>query len=310
MSLNTIIVFSGIFFHIIKLSEQKGGIIIKKLISVLLSVTLMLLISCNATSTDDIWVISREDGSGTRGAFVELLDIYKTNSSGQSVDAITDYAEITNSTAVMMTTVAASKNAIGYISLGSLNDTVTAVEIDGIAPSSTNIKNGSYKLMRSFNLVTFDNISPQAQDFISFILSDEGQSVVEQSGYISGNTAHESYSSTVSNGKITIAGSSSVSPVMERLKEAYTAINPGVVIELQQNDSTTGILSTQQGICDIGMSSRLLKQNELDIGLITWEIAKDGIAVIVNNQCQYNSLTGEQVKQIFSGNITAWSQLD
>lgn len=270
----------------------------------------MLLVSCNTHFTDDIWVVSREDGSGTRGAFVELLDIYKSNSFGQSVDAITDYAEITNSTAVMMTTVAASKNAIGYISLGSLNDTVTAVEIDGVAPTNANIKSGRYRLMRSFNLVTYDSISPQAQDFISFILSDEGQSVVEQSGYISGNTAQGSYKPTVSDGKITIAGSSSVTPVMERLKEAYYAINPGVVIELQQNDSTTGILSVQQGICDIGMSSRPLKQNELDFGLKTWEIAIDGIAVIVNNQCRYKSLTGEQIKQVFSGSITAWSQLD
>lgn len=275
----------------------------------MLSIISVLLISCNANPTDDIWVSSREDGSGTRDAFVELLDIYKLNSLGQSVDAITDNAEITNSTAVMMTTIAASKNAIGYISLGSLNDTVAAVKIDGIAPSSESIKNGSYKLTRSFNLVAYNDISPQAEDFISFILSNEGQSVVEQSGYIAANSTQKSYKPNLSGGKITIAGSSSVAPVMERLKEAYAKINPNVVIELQQNDSTTGILSVKQGICDIGMSSRSLKQNELDYGLISQQIAIDGIAVIVNKQCQYKSLTSEQIKQIFSGSITAWSQL-
>ncbi len=255
-----------------------------------------------------ISVVSREDGSGTRGAFIELFGVEQKDANGNKVDYTADTAEITNSTSVMMTTIAGNKSGIGYISLGSLNDTVKAVTIDGAEATTDNIKNGSYKIARPFNIATTENVSDLAQDFINFIMSDEGQAVVEDNGYISqGSSGPFSHANVT--GKLVIAGSSSVTPVMEKLKEAYLAINSGASIELQQSDSTTGMTSTLEGVCDIGMASRELKDSEIEAGLNATVIAMDGIAVIVNNENPVSALTSEQVKNIFTGELTDWSEL-
>ena len=253
-----------------------------------------------------ISVVSREDGSGTRGAFIELFGIEQKDDSGAKVDLTTTSAEITNSTAVMMTTIAGNPQAIGYISLGSLNDTVKALKIDGAEATAENIKAGTYKVARPFNIATKADVSAVAQDFITFIMSEEAQAVVEENGYISqGNNG--AYTASGQSGKVVVAGSSSIAPVMEKLKEAYTALNPDVTIEIQQNDSTTGMTSVAEGGCDIGMASRELKDSELEKGLTPTVIAMDGIAVIVNNENTISDMTSENVKGIFTGEITDWS---
>lgn len=255
-------------------------------------------------------VVSREEGSGTRGAFIELFGIEQKNDAGEKIDYTTDMAEITNSTSVMITTIAGNKNAIGYISLGSLSDDVKALKIDGADATVDNIKSGSYKIARPFNIATLseDKLSEEAKDFIAFIMSDEGQKVIEDKGYIS-QGSNGAYTASGKSGKITVAGSSSVTPVMESLKEAYIALNPDVTIEVQQSDSTTGMTSAIEGICDIGMASRELKDSETGAGLVPTVIAMDGIAVIVNNENPVSGLTSEQVKAIFTGEITNWSEV-
>ncbi len=255
-----------------------------------------------------IVVISREDGSGTRGAFIELFGIEKKGEDGKKVDHTTESASITNSTAVMMTTVAGNKDAIGYISLGSLNDTVKGLEIDGAKATADNIKNGSYKIARPFNIVTKGEVSPAAKDFMAFIMSKEGQKVVSDNGYI-GDDKAAAYAGSKQSGKIVIGGSSSVTPVMEKLKEAYIKVNPDVNIEVQQSDSTTGVKSVISGICDIGMASREIKKSELDAGVKNTVIATDGIAVVVNKENKVNNLTKAQVADIFTGKVTEWSKL-
>ena len=255
-----------------------------------------------------ISVISREDGSGTRGAFIELTGVEEKNEAGEKVDNTVDTAEITNSTAVMMTTVAGNKSSIGYISLGSLDDSVKAVEIDGVAPSAEAVKDGSYKVARPFNIVTKDGLSETAQDFINFIMSDEGQAVVEENGYVSQGSTGAFDGGKVS-GKITVAGSSSVTPVMEKLAEAYKAVNSNVEIEVQQSDSTTGVTSAIEGICDIGMASRELKDEETSQGVTATVIAMDGIAIIVNKENPVSALTTQQVKDIYTGAVTDWSDV-
>ena len=253
-------------------------------------------------------VISREDGSGTRGAFIELFGVEQKNDAGEKVDYTTEYASITSSTGVMMTTVSQDEYAIGYISLGSLDDTVKSVKIDGVEATVDNIKSGDYKIARPFNIATKEGLSDVAQDFINFILSADGQAVVEANGYISSSDA-AAYSSPKQSGKITIAGSSSVTPVMEKLKEAYTALNPDVTIEINQSDSTTGMNSAAEGICDIGMASRELKDSEVESGLTATVIAMDGITVIVSNDNPVESLTADQVKNVYTGEITTWDSL-
>lgn len=268
--------------------------------------------STTAESTDGmsgaISVISREDGSGTRGAFIELTGVEEKNEAGEKVDNTVDTAEITNSTAVMMTTVAGNKSSIGYISLGSLDDSVKAVEVDSVAPSAEAVKDGSYKVARPFNIVTKDGLSETAQDFINFIMSDEGQAVVEENGYVSQGSTGAFDGGKVS-GKITVAGSSSVTPVMEKLAEAYKAINSNVEIEVQQSDSTTGVTSAIEGICDIGMASRELKDEETSQGVTATVIAMDGIAIIVNKENPVSALTTQQVKDIYTGAVTDWSEV-
>ena len=257
---------------------------------------------------EEISVISREDGSGTRGAFIELLGVEQKDSSGKKVDYTTEAASISNSTSVVMTSVAQNSSAIGYISLGSLNSTVKALSIDGAEPTVANIKSGAYKIARPFNIATKGQVSEAAQDFIDYILSSEGQKVVESKGYIAVETKG-SYKGTKPAGKIVVAGSSSVTPVMEKLKEEYLKLNTNAQIEVMLSDSTTGMNSAVEGICDIGMASRAVKSSELDKGLTATVIAIDGIAIIVNKDSPVNALTSAQVRDIYMGKITTWSQI-
>ncbi len=259
-------------------------------------------------ASSEITVISREESSGTRGAFIELFGIEQKNDAGEKIDYTIDSASITQSTGVMKTTVSQNEYAIGYISLGAMDDSVKALNIDGAAATVDNINNGNYKISRPFNIVTKDGISAAAQDFINFIMSADGQKVIADNGYItvSDNAA---YSGVKQSGRITIAGSSSVTPVMEKLKEAYIAVNPDVTVEINQSDSTTGVNSAIEGICDIGMASRELKDSEASSGVSSLVIAKDGIAVIVSNDNPVAELTSEEVKSIYTGSITTWETL-
>ncbi len=263
---------------------------------------------CGGISHASITPVSREDGSGTRGAFVELFGIEEKDDNGDKMDMTTDLAEITNSTAVMLLTVTGNKNAIGYISMGSMNEAVKTLEIDGVAATFENIKNGSYKIARPFNIATKADVSPAAQDFISYILSKEGQAVVEESGYISqGNTG--AYQPAAAKGTVVVSGSSSVAPVVEKIKEAYEAVNPNVTVEMQQSDSTIGMNSLKEGMCDIGLASRALKDSELEAGLTPTVIAMDGIAVIVNHENPVDGLKSDEVKAIFKGDVDEWTEL-
>lgn len=255
-----------------------------------------------------ITIVSREDGSGTRGAFVELFGVEEEDKNGEKVDMTTPDAKVTNSTSVMMTTVAGDVNAIGYISLGSLNDTVKAVKIDGAEATAENIESGSYKVVRPFNIAVKDDVSEAAQDFINYIMSEDGQKVVEDNGYISVGDK-PAYEGTSPKGKIVVAGSSSVTPVMEKLKEAYAEVNPNAEIEVQQSDSTTGMQSVIDGLCDIGMASRELKDSETSEGLNATVIAQDGIAVIVNNDSGIDELSSDQVKSIYTGESLDWEDV-
>lgn len=252
--------------------------------------------------------VSREDGSGTRGAFIELFGIETKDEQGNKIDNTTDLAEITNSTSVMLTTVQGNEYAIGYVSLGSLNDSVKALHIDGAEATVDNIKSGTYKISRPFNIITKEGLSDVAADFVNYIMSEEGQAVVEENGYISqGNEG--AYEAAGVSGKVTVAGSSSVTPVMEKLKEAYAALNPDVEVEVQQSDSTTGVNSAIEGICDIGMASRELKDSEASEGIKATAIALDGIAVIVNEKNPISDMTSEQVASIFTGETQEWSDI-
>lgn len=264
--------------------------------------------SSNFDTAKNIAVISREEGSGTRGAFIELIGIEQKNAEGKKIDNTTEEASITNSTSVMMTSVAGNPYAIGYISLGSLNNTVKALKIDGAEATADNIKSGAYKVARPFNIVTKGDISEVAQDFIGFIMSADGQAVIEKNGYISVEAA-SGYTSKKASGKIVVAGSSSVTPVMEKLKEAYAAVNPNATIEVQQSDSTTGVNSAIDGICDIGMASREIKDSELEKGVTPTVIAIDGIAVIVNNENTVNGLSADQVLAIYTGEAVKWNEV-
>lgn len=266
--------------------------------------------SAEASSADfdashKIDVVSREDGSGTRGAFIELMGIEQENEDGEKMDMTTVDAQITNSTAVMMTTVAGDLYSMGYISLGSLDDSVKAVQIDGVDATVENIISGDYTVSRPFNIITGDTLSDVAQDFYNYIMSDDGQAIISDEGYISVSSG--TFETNGAEGKITVAGSSSVSPVMEKLAEAYEAVNTGATVEIQTSDSTTGVTSAMEGTCDIGMASRALKDSET--GVTATEIAKDGIAVIVNLDCPVNNLTVDQIMNVYVGNTTDWSSL-
>lgn len=254
--------------------------------------------------TGDITVVSREDGSGTRGAFTELLGIVDDKEN----DATTESAEITNSTSVMMTTVQGNDNAIGYVSLGSLSDSVKEVTVDGIKGTAENVKSGKYKISRPFNLCYYDGkLSKLAEDLINFIMSDEGQKTVDKEGYISVESG-KSYKAIGLKGKITVAGSTSVAPLMNVIADEYKKLNPGVTIEIQESGSTAGIQSATEKAVDIGMSSRELKDDEAKT-LATKKIAMDGIAVIVNKNNSIDNLTSDQIKSIYLGETTSWDDI-
>lgn len=273
-----------------------------------LALALMLGASTALAAGDEITVVSREDGSGTRSAFVELTGVEARDASGVKVDNTTEEAVVTNATNVMMTTVAGDVNAIGYISLGSLNETVKAVKIDGVEPTVANIKAGAYTLSRPFNIATREGISEVAADFFSYILSAEGQAVVAENGYIPLDGA-QPYAGRQVSGRVVVAGSSSVTPVMQKLMEAYRAVNPNAEIEVQQSDSTTGMQSVLEGVCDIGMASRALKDSEVEAGLTGTVMALDGIAVIVNRDNVRDDLTLSSVRDIFTGAVLDWSEV-
>ena len=280
----------------------------KKVVGILLSLALLAGTAVAAGEFDyaqDITVVSREEGSGTRGAFIELLGVEKKDESGNKIDYTTEEAVITNSTNVMMTTVAGNEAAIGYSSMGSLNETVKALKVDGAEATVENIKSGAYQVSRPFNIATRGEVSEAAQDFISYILSAEGQAVVSENGYIPLDDA-PAYAGKQVSGKIVVAGSSSVTPVMEKLKEAYASVNPNAEIEIQTSDSTTGMQSAIDGVCDIGMASRALKDSELEAGLTGTTIAMDGIAIIVNPNNPVDGMTAAQIEQIFTGEVTTW----
>jgi len=269
------------------------------------------LASCGSSSSDDsaegedITVISREEGSGTRDAFTELTGILEDD-----VDRTVDTAEISNSTSVVTQSVAGNTAAIGYISLGSLDDSVKAVKVDGVEATTDNVKSGDYSLQRPFNIVTNGELSEVAQDFVDFIMSADGQAIIEEEGYIAVDEDAESYTASGASGTITLAGSTSVSPVMEVLADAYKELNSDVTIEIQQTGSGAGIQSTIEGVCDIGMASRALEDEEASEGLESQEIALDGIAVIVNSENSVEELTTEQIMQIYIGEITNWSEVE
>lgn len=277
----------------------------KKILAMVLAMLLVIGSACAVA--EEINVISREDGSGTRGAFVELTGV-EQKIDGKKVDMTTEDAQITNNTAVMMTTVAGDTYAIGYISLGSLNDSVKAVKVAGVEATAENVKSGAYKVARPFNIAwKEDALSDAGKDFIAYILSSEGQAIVNANGYVGSDDA-AAYEAAGVTGKVVVAGSSSVSPVMEKLAEAYMAANTGVEIEIQTSDSTTGMTSAMEGACEIGMASRELKEAEA-AELESTAIAMDGIAVIVNNENPVENLSLEQIGAIYTGETTVWNEL-
>ena len=260
----------------------------KKLFAIVLALALTCAVAFAAEGT--ITVMSREDGSGTRGAFVELTGVEQDDVDMTTVDAV-----ITNSTAVMLTSVAGDPAAIGYVSMGSLNETVKAVSVDGNAATVEGIKDGSYTLSRPFVVTTFGEVGEIAQDFLNYIMSAEARPSSARKAYIAIDDAAEAYTAAGVSGEITVGGSSSVTPVMEKLAEAYMALNPDVTVIVQQSDSTTGVTGTIEGTVDLGMASRALKAEEEEQGVVGTTIAMDGIAVIVNLENDTENLTTEQI---------------
>ena len=257
----------------------------------------------------EISVYSREDGSGTRGAFIELFGIEQKDADGNKVDMTTDMAMITNSTAVMMTTIAGDEQGIGYISLGSVNDTVKALKIDDVEATVENVKAGTYKIVRPFNIITngeLDKLDEVSADFVNYILSADGQKVIEDNGYIAAVDDAKAYEAAGVSGKVVVAGSSSVTPVMEKLAEAYKALNADTTVEVQQSDSSTGVSMAIEGTCNIGMASREIKDSEAEKGAVATVIARDGIAVIVCPDAPIDGLTTAQVRAIYTGEVETW----
>ena len=264
--------------------------------------------AANFDADQDITVISREDGSGTRGAFIELTGVEEKNADGQKVDNTTEAAAIQSSTNGVMTAVANDETAIGYISLGSLNDSVKAVKVGGVEASAETVQDGSYTLARPFNIVTNGEASdPVAVDFIAYCLSKDGQALATEEGYV--GSEGEDYTSTQPEGKITVGGSSSVSPLMEKLIEAYKTVNPNAELELLTSDSTTGVSGALDGSYTIGMASRELKASETEGGAVATVLALDGIAVVVNPANTVEDLTVDQIKGVYTGELTVWSDL-
>lgn len=279
-----------------------------KLAAIFTSVALAaaMLASCGGSS-DKITVISREDGSGTRGAFIELTGIEEKDDSGNKTDNTKKDALICKSTDVVLTQVSGDKNAIGYISFGSLNDTVKALKVEGVEPSTATIESGDYKIVRPFNIAVKDGLSDAAQDFENYILSSDGQDIIEKAGYIKIDKSAAAYASNNASGKVVVSGSSSVTPVMEKLAEAYQKVNSNVTVDVQQSDSSTGIKDAINGTSDIGMASRDISDDELSQGIKSVTIAQDAIAVIVNKDNAVDDITMDEIKAIYTGSKTTWS---
>ena len=279
-----------------------------KLAAIFTSVALAaaMLASCGGSS-DKITVISREDGSGTRGAFIELTGIEEKDSNGNKTDNTKKDALICKSTDVALTQVSGDKNAIGYISFGSLNDTVKALKVEGVEPSTATIESGDYKIVRPFNIAVKDGLSDAAQDFENYILSSEGQDIIEKAGYIKIDKSAAAYASNNASGKVVVSGSSSVTPVMEKLAESYQKANTNVTVDVQQSDSSTGIKDAINGTSDIGMASRDISDDELSQGIKSVTIAQDAIAVIVNKDNAVEDITMDEIKAIYTGSKTTWS---
>lgn len=267
----------------------------------------MLAVGASADFDAGAWinVISREDGSGTRGAFIELFGVQVKGEDGGKKDMTSEEAQIANQTEVMLSAVAGDPSAIGYVSLGSMNDAVKALDIDGAKATTGGVKDGSNKIVRPFNIATQGEPGGVTKDFIGFILSAEGQKVVGDNGYISVSDHAAAYAGSMPAGKVVVAGSSSVAPIMEKLREAYLNVNPNVQVEVQMSDSTTGMTAAMDGSCDIGMASRELTEKE-SRQLSATVIAQDGIAVIVNPQNPIAGATKEQIRKVFVGEITTW----
>lgn len=253
-----------------------------------------------------ISVVTREEGSGTRDAFTELTGVLVKDGDNKT-DNTTTSAVTINSTEAVITNVKDNEAAIGYISLGSLNDTVKALKIGGVEATADNVKSGDYAVSRPFNIAYKGELSDVAQDFVDYIMSSDGQKVVSDNGYVT-VSENAAYSGKKPSGKISVAGSSSVSPVMEKLAEAYQKVNTNAKVEIQTSDSSAGMQSAMGGTCDIGMASRDLKDEEKS-ALKVETIAKDGIAVIVNNANTCDDLTLDQVKSIYTGETTVWSDI-
>ncbi len=259
-------------------------------------------------TSKDITVVTREEGSGTRGAFVELTGVEQKNADGKKIDMTTEEAIVQSSTQNVITAVNGDTYAIGYVSLGSLNKDVKAVKVDGVEATVDTVKSGEYKVQRPFNIATKDDVSDAAKDFISYIMSSEGQAIIEDSGYIKVDDSAAAYAATDAKGEVKISGSSSVTPVMEKLKEAYEKVNSNITITINQSDSSTGMKDAAEGISDIGMASRDLKDSELET-LKNTVIAKDGIAIVVNNASPIENLTSDQIMKIYTGEITTWADV-
>lgn len=256
-----------------------------------------------------ISVVSREDGSGTRTAFTELTGVLAEDENGEEVDNTYSEATIQNGTEGVISTVAGDVNAIGYISLGSLNDTVRGLPVDGVEPTPENVQDGSFPIFRNFNIAWKGDLSEAAQDFINFVHSAEGQALAVEQGYIEAVTDAPAYEGDGSmTGTISVVGSTSVSPLMEVLKEEYNAVNPDVQIDITSNGSSAGMTAAIEGTADIGMASRELKDEET-AELEHASIAIDGIAVIVNKGNDLDSLTLEEIRQVFTGEITDWADV-
>lgn len=260
-----------------------------------------------AALTGPITVVSREDGSGTRGAFIELLGIQVKGDDGTKTDMTTKEAVIAPKTDVMLTTVSGDPSAIGYVSLGSLGDTVKAVKVDGVEATTENVKSGEYKVARPFILAHTESVSALGKDFLSYILSADGQKIVADNKYITVGDG-EAFTSANPEGKLVIVGSSSVSPVMEKLSEAYKIVNPAAQIEIQTSDSTSGINAVKDGTCDLGMSSRELKEEEAAL-MTPVSIAIDGIAVIVNSENPVDTMSADAIKSIYVGETENWEEV-
>lgn len=295
----------------------EGELLMKKIFAILLVTAIGLsFVACKGkeektsggfNAKNEITVVSREEGSGTRGAFVELLKIEQKDADGNKKDLTTKEAIVAPKTDVMLSQVAGNAYSIGYVSVGSLNDKIKAVKVDGVEATAANIKNGSYKVSRPFNIATKAEQSEITKDFISFILSKEGQGVVAKT-YISIDEKAPAYSGKKPNGKIVIVGSSSVSPIMEKLVEAYKKVNTNATIEIQTSDSSAGMKAAMDGVCDIGMASRELKDSEKS-KLTATQIAIDGIAVVVNKNNTVADLSSETIKNIFTGKTSIWDEV-